>query len=140
MNGWIDLYCSEMTEGEQNLAVFCAIRSVAALHSKGYAWMDVKPANFVYCIQSRSYVAIDLEGVYRLEQMVTASAKVYMMSANPSYVPITFNSIYFSGHHEICLSPICARPARDGGGLRPVVFGHADHGGVQRGEDHAERS
>lgn len=68
-----------MTKGEQDLAVFCAIRSIDALHSKGYAWMDVKPANFVFCALSRSYVAIDLEGVCGKDQIVTASAQVNMI-------------------------------------------------------------
>ena len=56
--------------------VYSAICAVFALHSKGYAWLDVKPSNFVFNLASQTYVAIDLEGAAPLHAHVAASAAV----------------------------------------------------------------
>ena len=56
--------------------MYSAICAVSALHSKGYAWLDVKPANFVFNLTSQTYVAIDLEGAAPLHAQVAPSAAV----------------------------------------------------------------
>ena len=63
-----------MNDAQRFLAVYSAIQSVAALHSRGFAWLDVKPANFV--AHGMSYVAIDLEGVAPLHDIVPADSMV----------------------------------------------------------------
>ena len=77
------LRCSDMNDGEQFLAVFAAIRAVAVLHStsflwqdvkKSFSWLDVKPANFVSL--GTNFVAIDLEGVVKLDETVPTSSAV----------------------------------------------------------------
>lgn len=71
---------SDMVDGERGSAVYSAIRAVLALHSKGYAWLDVKPANFVFNPDARTFVAIDLEGARSWHDTVSESAQVASFS------------------------------------------------------------
>jgi serine/threonine protein kinase len=70
----------------------CVIRIVTALHSSGFAWMDVKPANVVAVhtlTGATSLVGIDLDHALLLRTPVPADQEVTWEYAPPEFVQLS---------------------------------------------------